>query len=289
MSAALTKFQELLALSKVMGELHGSVGIKDKTLAEFVLSMARKAPNVDDFGKDLQANGADFDQDLVNTIFAVVTRIFPAQRPKTAKLASIFNRSSPLIEECKELLHPSSSTEQPVEANIEMYDAEQHHRMKDALKKSYPGLAMPNKLVKDEDEIELDMDELDDALRAKPKSPRMLMKARSRSRSQSSSNSRRRRRRSYTPEHHRNSRRHHQRYSSASESSEERRRRRRRSRSPREERRRRSSSESSRGRQRREKLSLEQQMHKLLKIGKIYRGTVQKVIDFGLFIRIEVG
>ena len=43
------KFQELLAVSKIMGELYSSVGIKDKTLAEFVLSMARKSPTVDSF------------------------------------------------------------------------------------------------------------------------------------------------------------------------------------------------------------------------------------------------
>lgn len=29
-------------------------------------------------------------------------------------------------------------------------------------------------------------------------------------------------------------------------------------------------------------------MHKVLKIGKIYRGKIQKVIDFGLFIKVEI-
>ncbi len=60
-----------------MGELNSQVGIKDKTLAEFVLSLAKKASSVDQFGTQLAANGADFDQDLINTIYAVVTRIFP--------------------------------------------------------------------------------------------------------------------------------------------------------------------------------------------------------------------
>ena len=48
--------------------------------------------------------------------------------------------------------------------SVEIYDAEQHEKMKNELKQQYPGLAMPNKLFKDEGEIELDMDELDDAL-----------------------------------------------------------------------------------------------------------------------------
>ena len=63
-----------------MEELHSSVGIKDKTLSEFVLSLARRAPSVAKFEGLLADNGADFDQDLVNTIYAVVTRIFPNVR-----------------------------------------------------------------------------------------------------------------------------------------------------------------------------------------------------------------
>jgi len=66
MSTALVKFQELLAISKIMGELQYSVGIKDKTLAEFVLSLARQAFNVDTFGAELGKKGADFEQDTVN-------------------------------------------------------------------------------------------------------------------------------------------------------------------------------------------------------------------------------
>ena len=48
--------------------------------------------------------------------------------------------------------------------SVEIYDAEQHEKMKNELKQQYPGLSMPNKVFKDEGEIELDMDELDDAL-----------------------------------------------------------------------------------------------------------------------------
>ena len=44
-----------------MSELNSSVGIKDKTLAEFVLNLARKAPTVAIFGKELSENEADFD------------------------------------------------------------------------------------------------------------------------------------------------------------------------------------------------------------------------------------
>ena len=44
-----------------MNELHSSVGIKDKTLAEFILNLARQAPNVSAFEQELKNNEADFE------------------------------------------------------------------------------------------------------------------------------------------------------------------------------------------------------------------------------------
>ena len=97
MSAALTKFQELLAISKIMSELHSSVGIKDKTLAEFILSLARKSPTVAHFERELAANEADFEQDLVNTIYAVVTRVFPVSQ--ASKSEALFDQLQAAEEE----------------------------------------------------------------------------------------------------------------------------------------------------------------------------------------------
>lgn len=34
-------------------------------------------------------------------------------------------------------------------------------------------------------------------------------------------------------------------------------------------------------------MTREQKMHSVLKIGKIYRGQVIKVIDFGIFIKVD--
>lgn len=90
-----------MALSKIMTELETSVGMKDKTLAEFILSMARKSQNVDSFEKLLAQNGADFEQDLVNAIYAVVTRIFPKKGGGSLpSLARGFGGSS--VEETKD-------------------------------------------------------------------------------------------------------------------------------------------------------------------------------------------
>ena len=185
------------------------------------------------------------------------------------------------------------------------YDSEEARKVKGELTVKFPGLAMANKVVKDDQEIELDMDELNDELE-KPKSAEKIMtdrrkRERSRSLSVSSDDSRRRKRRrrresSSQERHHRGSRRRHRRDSSSSSSdrSKGNRKNRRRSKSPgvRNHRRNRSDSRSNSPRDRHRSSNLdrnESQIHKVIKVGSIYRGVVQKVIDFGLFVKVNVG
>ena len=48
--------------------------MKDKVLAEFILELAKTSKTVDVFNSQLESNGADFSVDLVNTLFALITR-----------------------------------------------------------------------------------------------------------------------------------------------------------------------------------------------------------------------
>lgn len=168
MSAALTKFQELLALSKVNNELHSAIGLRDRSLAEFVLSLARKSQNVDYFTKELAANGAEFDQDMINTIYAIVTRIFP--RDRDSHLADIFERAnSPTAKSDGSVKRGEKPKPDLGERGDDAYDEEKNKKVKKELTKQFPGLSVPNKVVKDDDEIELDLDDLNDALKSVPK------------------------------------------------------------------------------------------------------------------------
>jgi len=63
-----------------MTELDRELSIKDKTLAEFVLNLAKQSKSVDHFLSELEDNGADFSIDLVNTLFALITRQLKAQQ-----------------------------------------------------------------------------------------------------------------------------------------------------------------------------------------------------------------
>lgn len=66
---------------------------------------------------------------------------------------------------------PAKATKTAAEGEDDIYDAERHEKVKDKLVVSYPGLSMPNKVTKDEGEIDLDLDELDDAINQKVKEP----------------------------------------------------------------------------------------------------------------------
>eukprot|EP00351_Strombidinopsis_sp_SopsisLIS2011_P001165 CAMPEP_0116888216 /NCGR_PEP_ID=MMETSP0463-20121206/23081_1 /TAXON_ID=181622 /ORGANISM="Strombidinopsis sp, Strain SopsisLIS2011" /LENGTH=87 /DNA_ID=CAMNT_0004552445 /DNA_START=22 /DNA_END=285 /DNA_ORIENTATION=+ len=51
--------------------------MKDKTLAEFVLDLAKKSETVNDFQSKLEENGAEFEIELINSIYAYVTKMLP--------------------------------------------------------------------------------------------------------------------------------------------------------------------------------------------------------------------
>ena len=57
-----------------MVEIDRELGMKNKELAEFVLHLAKQSKSVDAFSGSLEENGADFSIDLVNTLFALITK-----------------------------------------------------------------------------------------------------------------------------------------------------------------------------------------------------------------------
>jgi len=57
-----------------MAEIDRELGMRSKELAEFVLHLAKQSKSVDTFLTSLEENGADFSIDLVNTLFALITR-----------------------------------------------------------------------------------------------------------------------------------------------------------------------------------------------------------------------
>ena len=77
MSESLKKLKEIPVVNKLMQELDRALDLKDKVLAEFILDLAKKSQNVDQFEKMLVENEADFSIELVNNLYATVTRMLP--------------------------------------------------------------------------------------------------------------------------------------------------------------------------------------------------------------------
>ena len=77
MSESLKKIKEIPVVNKLMQELDRALDLKDKVLAEFILDLAKKSQNVDQFEKMLVENEADFSIELVNNLYATVTRMLP--------------------------------------------------------------------------------------------------------------------------------------------------------------------------------------------------------------------
>ena len=82
MSESLKKLKEIPVVNKIVQELDRALEIKDKVLAEFILDLAKKSQNVKEFEQRLVENEAEFSIELVNSIYATVTRMLPEQFKK---------------------------------------------------------------------------------------------------------------------------------------------------------------------------------------------------------------
>ena len=71
------KLKEIPVVNKLMQELERALDVKDKVLAEFVLDIAKKCSSVSEFEKTLAEYDAEFSIELINTIYATVTKMLP--------------------------------------------------------------------------------------------------------------------------------------------------------------------------------------------------------------------
>ncbi|KAI2658410.1 ATP-dependent RNA helicase DHX8 [Labeo rohita] len=81
----LKKLEYLSLVSKVCTELDNHLGINDKDLAEFVISLAEKHPNIDAFKSVLVKNGADFTDSLVSNLLRLIQTMRPPAKASTSK------------------------------------------------------------------------------------------------------------------------------------------------------------------------------------------------------------
>uniref|UniRef100_A0A8B9SXG9 ATP-dependent RNA helicase DHX8 n=1 Tax=Anas platyrhynchos TaxID=8839 RepID=A0A8B9SXG9_ANAPL len=81
----LAKLEYLSLVSKVCTELDNHLGINDKDLAEFVISLAEKNTTFDTFKAVLMKNGAEFTDSLISNLLRLIQTMRPPSKPTTSK------------------------------------------------------------------------------------------------------------------------------------------------------------------------------------------------------------
>uniref|UniRef100_A0A8C2EGR6 ATP-dependent RNA helicase DHX8 n=1 Tax=Cyprinus carpio TaxID=7962 RepID=A0A8C2EGR6_CYPCA len=255
----LKKLEYLSLVSKVCTELDNHLGINDKDLAEFVISLAEKNPSIDGFKTVLVKNGADFTDSLVSNLLRLIQTMRPPAKASTSKA--------------------SHSVAKP-------------NGEKDKLKELFPALCRPDnpntRTMLDEDDVKVAakaMKELEMFMPSvsgtEPSSSKhsssSKKKRRSRSRSRSRDRDRDRDRR----------RRHRSRSRSRSRSNERDRRKRRsrwhsrsRSRSP-------ARGDRDKGSDRWKNKHVDRPPPEEPSVGDIYNGKVTSIMQFGCFVQLE--
>uniref|UniRef100_A0A6Q2ZIC3 ATP-dependent RNA helicase DHX8 n=1 Tax=Esox lucius TaxID=8010 RepID=A0A6Q2ZIC3_ESOLU len=81
----LEQLEYLSLVSKVCTELDNHLGISDKDLAEFVISLAEKEPTFDGFKSLLLKNGAEFTDSLVGNLLRLIQTMRPPPKASSSK------------------------------------------------------------------------------------------------------------------------------------------------------------------------------------------------------------
>uniref|UniRef100_G1PYR3 Uncharacterized protein n=1 Tax=Myotis lucifugus TaxID=59463 RepID=G1PYR3_MYOLU len=91
----LAKLEYLSLVSKVCTELDNHLGINDKDLAEFVISLAEKNTTFDTFKTSLVKNGAEFTDSLISNLLRLIQTMRPPAKPSTSK--DSFMKQDPVV------------------------------------------------------------------------------------------------------------------------------------------------------------------------------------------------
>nr|CAB3237998.1 ATP-dependent RNA helicase DHX8-like [Phallusia mammillata] len=76
----LKQLEYLSLVSKVCTELDNHLGLNDKDLAEFIIRLAEKYPNIKKFSKALKKKGADFSDSLMENLLSLIKRMRPSDK-----------------------------------------------------------------------------------------------------------------------------------------------------------------------------------------------------------------
>ena len=117
--------------------------------------MTKKCSNVDEFEKKLTEYEAEFSMDLVNQIFATVTKMLPEQftNQTQADSSSHFGHKKMLDDEPERALYEATQMNGNAKTEEDKFLGEDPNVDKNVLSQKYPSLAIANQKNKEEIDI----------------------------------------------------------------------------------------------------------------------------------------
>eukprot|EP00823_Brevimastigomonas_motovehiculus_P002276 TRINITY_DN1421_c5_g1_i1.p1 TRINITY_DN1421_c5_g1~~TRINITY_DN1421_c5_g1_i1.p1 ORF type:complete len:1173 (+),score=369.55 TRINITY_DN1421_c5_g1_i1:57-3575(+) len=88
MSADLAKLQYLSLVSKVCSELENHLGEGDRDLAEFIVDLGQHALNLESFRKAMNENGGSFDSSFIESLYKLIQRMLPKSNINSSSKSS---------------------------------------------------------------------------------------------------------------------------------------------------------------------------------------------------------
>ena len=85
----LKELEHLSLVSKVCTELENHYDINDKDLAEYIIDLADKNPEFEQFKKALKDNGADFTDSFYENLFRLIKHMKPPGTKESEKKNNI--------------------------------------------------------------------------------------------------------------------------------------------------------------------------------------------------------
>ena len=284
---ALEKLEYLSLVSKICTELDNHMSMNDKDLAEFIISLAKKGKKLPKFKQLLKKNGAEFPDSFINNVFRLIQTMQPSLLVKKGSSSKPELKPTNAESDFPALCIPDGHFAADAEADV----------VTDALAE-LEALAPSSEASKVEDDKKWDSDDETKNTDWEDRQPKEEGRGRSEERKRSRSRERRRskerdRRRSRHKDSKRSRSRGRRSRSRERRSRSRERRSRSRDRRSRDHRRSRSGERSRTDRyynKRRRSRSPAHHEHKIdvvPEVGKVYRGKVKKLMQFGCFVAID--
>nr|PIL98407.1 putative pre-mRNA-splicing factor ATP-dependent RNA helicase [Toxoplasma gondii COUG] len=149
--------ERLSVISRITTELHNHWGVNDRDLAEFVVHLGEEASSLDEFREQLQENGAAVSTSLAVSLYTTIQKLSQKKRAASKKEAGARDLSGKGEKKSAASTSASSSSfcsSASSASEVSRAPAFPDHHELTEKEKKFPGLCMPNDFSRPELQLE---------------------------------------------------------------------------------------------------------------------------------------